>query len=176
MPWTLDPAHSSIEFAVKHMMISTVRGRFRKFGVTADLDSADLSKSTAQVSIDVESIDTREEGRDKHLRTADFFDAANHPTINFVSKRVESKGEGEVSIVGDLTIRGVTKEVTLKGEVSGPRKDPWGGNRMGLSAEGQISRDDFGVSFNSVLEAGGFMVGNNVKLLIEAELVEAKAA
>ncbi|HEY5475783.1 MAG TPA: YceI family protein [Tepidiformaceae bacterium] len=176
MAWTMDPTHSSIEFSVKHMMISTVRGRFREFGLTAELDPADLSKANAQVSIDVDSIDTREEGRDKHLRTADFFDAANHPTINFVSKRFEPKGDGEISIIGDLTIRGVTKEVTLKGEVSGPQKDPWGGIRMGLSAEGQISRDDFGVNFNAALETGGFLVGNNVKILIEAELVEAKAA
>src|SRR5450830_1122049 len=116
MAWTMDPTHSSIEFSVKHMMISTVRGRFRKFGLTAEIDPADLSKANAQVSIDVDSIDTREEGRDKHLRTADFFDAANHPTIDFVSKSFEPKGDGEVSIVGDLTIRGVTKEVTLKGE------------------------------------------------------------
>ncbi len=176
MSWTMDPTHSSVEFAVKHMMISTVRGRFRKFGLTADVDPADLSKSKAEITIDVDSIDTREDGRDQHLRSADFFDVANHPTINFVSKRVETKGEGEVRIVGDLTIRGVTKEVSLKGEVSGPQKDPWGGIRMGLSAEGQINRKDFGLTWNAALETGGFVVSDNVKMVIEAELVEAKAA
>ncbi len=176
MSWTMDPTHSSVEFAVKHMMISTVRGRFRKFGLTADVDPADLSKSKAEIAIDVESIDTREDARDQHLRSADFFDAANHPTINFVSKRVEPKGDGEVRIIGDLTIRGVTKEVSLKGEVSGPQKDPWGGIRMGLSAEGQINRKDFGLTWNAALETGGFVVSDNVKMVIEAELVEAKAA
>lgn len=176
MTWTTDPAHSSIEFAIKHMMIATVRGRFSKFGVTADIDPADLSKLKAEVSIDVDSIDTREDGRDKHLRSADFFDVANHPTITFVTRRVEPKGGGEVNIVGDLTIRGVRKEVALKGEVSGPQKDPWGGTRFGLSAEGQINRKDFGLNWNAALETGGWLVADNVKLVIEAELVEAKAA
>jgi polyisoprenoid-binding protein YceI len=173
MTWTLDTSHSSIEFAVKHMIISTTKGRFTKFSVDADVDEANLAASTATITIDAESVDTRDENRDAHLRSADFFDAANHPALTFVTRRLEPKGGSDYRIIGDLTIRGVTREVSLDGELNGPMKDPWGNTRVGLSAQGKVSRKDWGLTWNGVLEAGGLVVGDEVKMNIETELVKA---
>lgn len=173
MPWSLDPSHSSVEFAVKHMVISSTKGRFQDFAVDADIDEANLAASRATVTIEAATVDTRDERRDEHLRSADFFDAANHPQITFVTKRLEPRGGSDYRIVGDLTIRGVTKEVALDGEVSGPVKDPWGGTRLGLSASGKVNRKEFGLVWNGVLETGGVLVGDDVKMNIETELVKA---
>lgn len=173
MPWSLDPSHSSVEFAVKHMVISSTKGRFQEFAVDADIDEADLAASHATVTIEAATVDTRDDRRDEHLRSADFFDAANHPQITFVTKRLEPRGGSDYRIVGDLTIRGVTKEVALDGEVSGPVKDPWGGTRLGLSASGKVNRKEFGLVWNGVLETGGVLVGDDVKMNIETELVKA---
>jgi polyisoprenoid-binding protein YceI len=173
MTWNLDTSHSSVEFAVKHMVISSTKGRFTDYDVDADVDLTNLANSKATVRINAASIDTRDEKRDGHLRSADFFDVENNPYITFVSKRLEPKGGDDYKIVGDLTIRGVTKEVVLDGEVTGPVKDPWGGTRVGLSANGKINRKQFGLNWNAALEAGGLLVGDDVKLNIDTELVQA---
>ncbi len=173
MPWNLDTVHSSIEFSVRHMVIASVKGRFATFTVDANVDETNLANSSATVRIDAASIDTRDSQRDTHLRSADFLDAETHPQIVFASKKIESRGGSDYRIVGDLTIRGVTKPVTLDGEVSGPVKDPWGGTRVGLSAQGKINRKEFGLNWNAALEAGGFLVGDDVKLSVDLELVKA---
>jgi polyisoprenoid-binding protein YceI len=173
MTWNLDPAHSSVEFAVKHMIISSTKGRFQRYDVQATIDEANIANSQALVTIEADSVDTRDENRDNHLRSADFLDAANFPKITFQSKRLEPKGGDDYKIVGDLTIRGVTKEIVLDGEVTGPVKDPWGGTRVGLSAHAKVNRKEWGLNWNSVLEAGGVLVGDDVRLNIETELVKA---
>ena len=173
MTWNLDTTHSSVEFAVKHMVIASTKGRFTDYDVEANVDENNLANSNATVRIKADSIDTRDEKRDGHLRSADFFDVENNPYITFVSKRLEPNGHDDYKIVGDLTIRGVTREVVLDGEVTGPVKDPWGGTRVGLSASGKINRKQFGLNWNAALEAGGFLVGDDVKLNIDAEFVKA---
>jgi polyisoprenoid-binding protein YceI len=175
MTWTLDPSHSSIEFAVKHMVISTTRGRFTKFNVEADVDESDLAASQATVTIDTGSIDSQDARRDAHLRSGDFFDSTKYPEMKFVTKRFEPRGGSDYHIVGDLTIRDVTKEVALDGEVSGPVKDPWGNVRVGLSASGKVNRKEWGLTWNSALETGGVLVGDDVKLTIETELLRPAA-
>lgn len=176
MAWTLDKAHSSFAFAVKHMVVATVRGRFNEFTVDADINTDDLTKSTATVTVDIASVATGEEGRDKHLRSADFFHHEEHPQMTFVSKRIESKGGNEYRLIGDLTIRGMTHPVTLDGEVNGPVKDPYGNDRLGITGEGKINRKDFGLNWNALLEAGGAVVSDTVKLDIDVELVQKPAA
>ena len=173
MTWNLDLSHSSVEFAVKHMVISSTKGRFAKYEVDANVDEQNLANSSATVRIDAASVDSRDEKRDAHLRSADFFDAENHPFITFTTKRLEPKGGDDYKLIGDLTIRGITREVSLNGEVTGPVKDPWGGTRFGISAQGKVNRKDFGLTWNGVLEAGGLLVGDDVKLSIETELVKA---
>ena len=173
MTWNLDTSHSSVEFAVKHMVIATTKGRFANYEVDATVDEQNLANSSATVRIEAASVDSRDEKRDAHLRSADFFDAENHPYITFKTKRLEPKGGDEYELIGDLTIRGVTKEITLDGEVTGPVKDPWGGIRYGISAQGKVSRKQWGLTWNGVLEAGGLVVGDDVKLSIETELVKA---
>lgn len=173
--WNLDPVHSSVEFGVKHMMIATVKGRFTEFAVDADIDTNNLPASHATVRIQAASIDTRDAQRDAHLRSADFFDAENHPVITYTTKRIEPDGD-EFKIIGDLTIRGTTKEVPFEAELNGPVKDPWGNDRVVVSAETKISRKDFGLNWNAALEAGGFLVGDKVTLSIDAELVKVATA
>lgn len=173
MPWNLDTSHSSVEFAVKHMVISTTKGRFTRYEVDADVDEQNLANSRATVRIEAASIDSRDEKRDAHLRSADFFDAENHPYITFTTKRFEAKGGDDYKLIGDLTIRGVTKEIALDSEITGPVKDPWGGVRYGISAQAKVHRKDWGLTWNGVLEAGGVVVGDDVKLSIETELVKA---
>lgn len=172
MAWQLDPTHSSISFSGKHMLVATVRGQFRSWQVDADVDEVNLANSTGTVRIDASSLDTGVEQRDAHLRSADFFDVTNHPEIVFQVKRIEPRGE-ESRLVGDLTIRGVTHEVALEGEINGPIDDPWGGKRVGLSAEGKLNRKDWGLDWNVPLSAGGILVGEQIKISIDAELVKA---
>jgi polyisoprenoid-binding protein YceI len=173
--WNLDPAHSSAEFAVRHMMIATVRGHFGDISGTMELNEEDPAASKVDVTIDVSSIDTRQEQRDTHLRSADFFDVQNFPTMRFVSKRVDGNPSGAFKIIGDLTIRGATNEIVLDAESTGLVKDPWGNTRTGFAAKGKLNRSDFGLTWNQVLEAGGFAVSNEVKLAIDAEFVQATA-
>ena len=172
MAWQLDPTHSSISFSGKHMLVATVRGQFRSWQVDANIDETNLANSSGTVRIDATSIDTGVEQRDAHLRSADFFDVANHPEILFRIIRVEPKGE-EYRLIGDLTIRGVAHEVALEGEINGPIDDPWGGKRVGLSAEGKLNRKDWGLDWNVPLSAGGILVGEQIKISIDAELVKA---
>lgn len=173
MSWILDKAHSKVEFSVRHMMISRVRGGFQGFDAEVALDLDDLTKSTVSASIDVNSIDTKQEGRDNHLRSADFFDAANFPTMTFKSTAVSKKGDDEVEVTGDLTIRGTTQPVTLKGEIQGPVTNPLSGkNTVGFSLDGAIDREDFGLTWNKAMETGGVLVGKKISLHIEAEIFE----
>jgi polyisoprenoid-binding protein YceI len=167
MKWTVDTTHSAAEFAVKHLMISTVKGQFRKLEGSGET-AADGTLTSVQMAIDVASIDTNAGQRDDHLRSPDFFDAANHPTITFRSTKIERSGS-DVTITGDLTIRGTTRPVTLKGEYSAPSKDPWGNPRAALAVSGKISRKEWGLVWNQALETGGFAVGDEVKLAVEVE-------
>ncbi|MBI2165301.1 MAG: YceI family protein [Chloroflexi bacterium] len=169
-PWVLDPVHSSVQFAARHMVVATVRGGFAKFEVTVDFDEARPEGSQVEARIDAASIDTREPQRDTHLRSADFLDVEKHPWISFKSSRVEPQGDGRYRVVGDLTIRGVTRQVALETSFAGLAKDPWGNQRAGFSAEASISRKEFGLNWNVALEAGGWLVGDTVKINIEAEL------
>jgi polyisoprenoid-binding protein YceI len=171
--WQIDPAHSAAHFSVRHLMISNVRGEFTKLSGSALLNPADLAKSTVEITIEAASVNTREPQRDEHLRSADFFDVVNHPTLTFRSKRVEALGAENFKLTGDLTIRGVTKEVTF--DVEGPTapvKDPWGNIRAGVAASAKINRKDFGVAFNALTETGGLVVGDEVKITVEAELIQ----
>jgi polyisoprenoid-binding protein YceI len=170
--WNIDPAHSNVEFAIRHLMISTVKGRFADVKGAVVLDDADVTRSTVNVTIGVASIDTRVGQRDDHLRSGDFFDAERFPTITFNSRTVKQDGE-DLKVTGDLTIRDVTREVTLDVTSEGRGSDPWGGLRAGFSATTKISREDFGLTWNQVLETGGVAVGKEVKIAIEAELVKA---
>jgi len=171
--WTIDPAHTDVEFAVKHMMIATVKGRFSQIEGTAEVPEA--GEPNIEVTIGVGSIDTRQEQRDTHLRSPDFFDVANHPQMRFVSRKTERTGDGW-KIVGDLTIKGVTRPVSLDVTNEGTGKDPWGNERLGVSASTKIDRREFGLTWNAALEAGGFLVGDDVKISINAELVKQTAA
>lgn len=171
--WELDPAHSNASFTVRHMMVSNVRGEFTKLAGGVDVVSDDPTTAKVAVTIDAASINTREPKRDTHLRSADFFDVARFPTITFTSKKVERAGEGQYRLVGDLTIHGVTKEVTLDVEDLTPAvKDPGGNLRAGAHATTRINRKDFGLHWNKVLEAGGVLVGDEVSITIEVELVK----
>ena len=169
--WTIDAGHSEASFAVKHLMISTVKGNFRSVSGTIVLDEANPGASTVEAEIDASSIDTRQEQRDTHLRSADFFDVEAYPSITFRSTKVEPKGEGEFRVLGDLTIRGVTKPVVLEVEETGRGKDPWGGERVGYVATTKFDRTEFGLTWNQALEAGGIMVGNEIKVTLDVQAV-----
>jgi polyisoprenoid-binding protein YceI len=170
--WQIDPAHSHVEFAVRHLMISSVKGAFGDVQGTIWVDESDPRTVLVDITIQVSSIDTRQEQRDAHLRSSDFFDAARFPTITFRSRDVEGDyHDSEFRLLGDLTIRDVTREVVLVVSNEGRLTDPWGAERAGFSAQGKIDRTDFGLTWNQALEAGGFVVGNEVKISIEVELI-----
>jgi polyisoprenoid-binding protein YceI len=169
--WAIDGAHAEVGFAVKHLMISTVRGRFGAVSGTVTLNEDNPAKSIIDVTVDVSSIDTRQEMRDNHLRSPDFFDVANHPTMHFVSKRIDGDINGKFKVTGDLTIRGVTREITVDASNEGRTKDPWGNDRVGISASAKLNRGDFSLTWNQALETGGVMVGDEVKLSIDVELI-----
>lgn len=177
MSWLIDNTHTQVGFAVRHMMVTTVRGQFKSYKGTVRIDPKDFSKSSFEGEIDVASIDTGIADRDNHLRTNDFFDAPNHPKITFRSTSVTPKdAAGEYVVKGDLTIRGVTKPVTLDVEFAGTSKNPYGKTVAGISARGTINRKDFGVSFNALLETGGVAVAEKVTIEIEAQAVYAEAS
>jgi len=168
--WDFDPAHSSIEFSVRHMLVSKVRGRFTKWSGRLEIDEQDLARSRFDVTIDVASVDTHEPQRDAHLRSPDFFAAEEHPTMTFRSKRVTPQGDERLAVTGDLTIRGTTREVVLDVERGGLlARDPRGKRRAGFTATTTIDRKDFGVSFNQVLDQGGLALGEKVSVSIEIE-------
>ncbi len=173
--WTLDPAHSQIEFAVKHMMVTTVRGQFRKFAVDVDFDEEHPELSSVVAHIEASSIETGIEARDAHLRSADFLDADNHSELVFRSTSTKARGDG-YKIDGDLTIRGVTHPVTLDAEIGGVVANLQGGRRAGFSATTKISRKAWGLTWNQVLEAGGWAVGDEIKISIEVAALQATVA
>ncbi len=168
--YNLDAAHSSIDFSVKHMMVSKVKGSFTSF--TAELDGAadDLKGAAISFNIDVNSITTNNEDRDNHLRSEDFFDTANFPSIHFVATSIESTDVGEYAVTGDLTIKDVTKPVTFEVEYGGKGKNPWGQEVVAFSAKAKINRKDFGLVWNQALETGGVLVGEDIKINVELEL------
>jgi polyisoprenoid-binding protein YceI len=167
--WTIDPAHSVVELAVKHMMFSTVKGRFPKVAGTIVLDESDQTASSVVAEIEAASIDTGEPNRDAHLRSADFLDAETFPTISFRSTDVVPRGRDRVVVVGDLTIHGVTREVSLDVELLGSGVDPWGNQRAGFAATTVINRRDFGLTWNQALETGGVLVSDQVKISLEIQ-------
>src|ERR1700739_1530601 len=170
--YRIDPQHSSAQFAVTHLMISTVRGEFHGGNGKVVVDDGDIAKSSVEVTIDATSVDTREPDRNKHLKSADFFDVANHPTITFKSTKVESPGAEKLTLTGDLTIRGGTKTAVL--EVTAPKptiKDPWGLQRTAVSGSTKINRQDFGVAWNKSLDAGGVVVGDDGNITLDVEMV-----
>jgi polyisoprenoid-binding protein YceI len=166
--FTLDPSHTHVGFSVRHMMVSKVRGRFAAFTGTVVI-AEDPTASTVEVDVELASIDTRDEGRDQHLRSADFFDAEAHPTMTYRSTGVTAVGKGRFTVVGDLTVKGVTQPVELDVTYEGTARDPWGNERIGISATGELDREAFGLTWNQGLETGGVLVGKAVKLEIEAE-------
>lgn len=170
--WQIDPAHSEIGFAVKHLMISKVHGRFTDLNGELRLDEDDFTNSEIEVEIDAASIDTQEKDRDTHLRSPDFLDVERYPTLAFRSRRVEIVGDGRYRVVGDLTIRDVTREVTLDVSEEGRAADPWGGQRIAFSATARIDRRDFGLTWNQALETGGVLVGNEVSITLEIQAVQ----
>ena len=172
--WTLDPAHTQVEFSAKHMMFTTVRGGMTVESGTLVIDEENPDRSRVDVVIDARSIDTASGDRDTHLRSADFLDVEKHPTITFRSKRIEgahAEAGDEFRVIGDLTIRDTTKEVTLNARFEGTGVDPWGGTRAGFSAETKIDRREWGLTWNQALEAGGVLVGTEVKVSIQAQAV-----
>jgi polyisoprenoid-binding protein YceI len=175
--WDLDPSHSGIEFSVRHMMVSTVKGRFEKVKGTVELDEKDVTKSTVEVTIDLASVNTNEPKRDGHLKSPDFFDVAKFSTATFKSTKVQKAGKNKLKVTGDLTLHGVTKPVVL--EVEGPTdafKTPFGTTVRGVHATGKIDRKDFEIGWNKVLDNGGIMVGNEVSLELNGELSEKAVA
>jgi polyisoprenoid-binding protein YceI len=175
--WQIDPNHSAAQFAVRHLAISTVRGAFTKVNGTIQLDDKDLSKSSVEVTIDADSVDTRVPNRDKDLRSDHFFDVQKYPTITFKSTKVEQVEPGKLKVTGDLTIHGVTKPVVL--DVEGPTaavKDPWGNQRAAANATTKINRQDYGVKWNATMDGGGVVVGDDVAITIDVEMVQKPAA
>lgn len=171
--WKIDPAHSAADFKVRHMMIANVKGAIK--GITGELTEnvTDTSLSSIEATLDVNTINTGEAQRDAHLKSADFLDTEKYPTITFKSTKVEKKGHEEYAVTGDLTIHGVTKPATLAVEgPTPPQKDPWGNTRIGLAATTKINRKDFGLTYNAALETGGVLVGEEVHITIELELVK----
>jgi polyisoprenoid-binding protein YceI len=170
--YNIDTAHSEIAFTARHMMFAKVRGQFNSWTAALSYDPRDLSKTAVQVDIDTASIDTREAQRDGHLRSDDFFNAEKFPKMTFKSKRIEGAGDKGYKLVGDLTIRDVTREVTLDVQQTGGGKDPWGNQRLGFSAKGAINRGDWGLKWNQALEAGGVLVSDKVEIEVEAQVIE----
>jgi polyisoprenoid-binding protein YceI len=171
--WTVDPAHSSVAFEVKHMMISTVRGLFREFGGTLDAAEDDPSNSRVEGWAKTASIDTGNPERDEHLRSPEFFDAERYPEIRFVSTRIQHVEGGTYRIAGDLTVKDVTREVEMEGTVEGAAEDPWGNERVGIRVRGSIDRTDFGLTWQQRLAQGGMLVGERVSILIDVSAVRA---
>jgi len=172
--WNLDPVHSVAEFKVKHMMISNVKGQFTGVKGVLALEESDLTNSHVEASIEAASINTRDAQRDAHLKSADFFDVERFPTLSFKSTRITRAGHGELALAGDLTIRGVTRNVVFAVEgPTPPAKDPWGNTRLGLAATTRINRKDFGLTWNAALETGGILVGDEVTITLDVQFVKA---
>ena len=169
--WQIDPAHTEVEFSVRHLMISNVKGRFGNVTGSVDFDPENPGAFALDVSIPVATIDTRLEQRDAHLRSADFFDAEHYPAMTFRGRSVIGDASGDFKLAGDLTIRGVTRPITLDVTTEGHGNDPWGNERVGYSAAGKLDRKDFGLTWNQLLETGGVAVGDTVKIAINVEVM-----
>jgi len=170
--WQVDPAHTNTQFAVRHLGVSTVRGAFTKTTGQIQLDEKDMTKSQVEITVDMSTLDTRNEGRDKDVKSSNFLDVATFPTMTFKSRKITVAGAGKLKLTGDLTLKGQTKEVTF--DVEGPSpaiKDPWGNLRHGASATATINRQDFGVTYNKTLDSGGLVVSNDVQITIDIEFV-----
>lgn len=174
MSWKIDNAHSQIEFAVRHMMISNVHGRFERFGGTVEFDEADPTRSTVEVKIEAASINTKDAKRDTHLRSADFLDAEHYPTITYKSRRIEKIDDRHGRLIGELTVRGEARQVVLDVEYSGQAKSPWGKMSAGFTARAKFDRKDWGLTWNMALETGGVLVGDEVNVQIELEIIKEK--
>jgi polyisoprenoid-binding protein YceI len=174
--WNVDAAHSGINFSIRHMVVSKVRGRFTKFTGAVSLDEADLTRSSVEANIDASSIDTGTSQRDAHLRSPDFFDVERFPELRFRSTRIEKVADDRYRVVGALTIRDVTREVAFDVEYAGRGKDPWGNERLAFAARTAIDRKDFGLGWNQVLEAGGVLVGDRVEIELDVQVVKAAAS
>jgi len=172
--WSIDPSHSVAEFKVKHMMISNVKGQFAKVSGTLSLDESELANSRVETVIEASSIETRDAQRDTHLKSADFLDVEKFPTLSFKSTRITIVRDGELAVAGDLTIRGVTRNVTFTVEgPTPPAKDPWGNTRVAVSATTKINRKDFGLTWNAALETGGILVGDEVTITLDVQFLKA---
>ena len=175
--WTIDPDHSNIQFKIRHLMITDVKGTFGKVKGVIRIDEKDMSLSAVEVTIEIDSINTGVAKRDEHLKSNEFFDAARFPTMTFVSRKVTQSGKGQMKILGDLTIRGISREVVL--DVEGPTneiKDPWGNTRRGASATTKINRTDFGLTWNKSMESGGMMIDDTVFINLEIEMIKDKGS
>jgi polyisoprenoid-binding protein YceI len=170
--WEIDSSHSSVHFSVRHLVIAKVRGTFARWSGRVHVPDGDFSQATVSVTIDASSINTGVDQRDGHLKSPDFFDVAQYPELRFVGRRVEPRSEAEIDVIGDLTIRGTTREVVLRVEQHGQAKDPWGNVRAAFTARTSIDRKDFGLTWNQALETGGVMVGDRVDIEAEIEAVQ----
>jgi polyisoprenoid-binding protein YceI len=173
--WSLDPTHSEIHFKVRHLMVSWVTGSFKKFNATIETEGDDITTAKVHFTADIDSISTNNEQRDGHLRTGDFFDAENHPQLNFEGERLEKIDDDNYKLFGTLAMRGVNKPVVLKVEYGGMAQDPWGNTRLGVSVSGKINRKDFGVSFSMVSETGSILLGEEVTINANAEFIRVNA-
>ncbi|HEV2401827.1 MAG TPA: YceI family protein [Candidatus Sulfotelmatobacter sp.] len=172
--WNIDSVHSSAQFKVKHMMISNVKGEFTSITGSLKLNGEEIADSYVEATIDAKTINTRDAQRDAHLKSPDFFDVEKFPTLSFKSTQVKTKADGELSVTGDLTIHGTTRNVVFEVEgPSAPAKDPWGNTRVGLSATTRINRKDFGLTWNAALETGGILVGDEVTITLDVQFIKA---
>jgi polyisoprenoid-binding protein YceI len=169
--WTMDPTHSEVQFKVRHLMISNVTGNFPKFDVQVETEDLDFMTAKARFTAETSAVTTNNEQRDQHLRSADFFDAAKYPVLSFVATKYEKVDNDSYELYGDLTIRDITKNIKLDVEFGGVITDPWGNTRAGFSINGKVNRKDFGLVWNAVTEAGGFVVGDEAKIHVEVELI-----
>lgn len=171
--WKVDATHSSLDFSVKHMMVSRTKGTFHDFEAIVEADPADLTTANIEFSVDLSSVDTRNEDRDNHLRSGDFFDVEKNPKMVFKATKIVKKDEGEYDVTGDFTLHGVTHPETFSVTFEGQGKDPWGNEVAGFSGEGKIKRSDYGLTYNAALETGGMLIGDEVKVSIQIEAAKA---
>lgn len=171
--WAVDASHSSIDFSIRHMMIAKVKGTFHAFEAQIDADPTDLTTAEVFFNVDLGSIDTRNQDRDNHLRSADFFDVETYPSVTFTSTSFTKTGEGEYTVTGDLSLHGVTRPETFTVVFEGAGKDPWGNEKVGFSAHGTINRSDYGLTYNAALETGGVLIGDEIKVSLEIEAMKA---
>lgn len=171
--WNLDPTHSGVDFSVKHMMFATVKGGFQTFNAEIEADPTDLTTADISFTIDLASVDTRNEDRDNHLRSADFFDVENYPTLTFKATNIEKTDDNEYNVTGDLSLHGVTQSETFTVSFEGAGIDPWGNEKAGFAVEGKLKRSDYGLTWNAPLEAGGVLVGDQIKVSLQLQAAKA---